>query len=61
MRVEELDRAADLTGAIVVEVVDRGVWSLSISFGKGDEARDRMRAYSACIRNRIKELETNNG
>lgn len=47
-------RGADLRGALaeasLVEIVDDCGWSLSLCFGKGDAARDKMRAVSEMIR-----------
>ena len=37
-------------GAIIAEVVDRGNWSLSLLYGKGDEACLRARDASDLIR-----------
>jgi hypothetical protein len=35
---------------IVSELVEGGRWSLTAHFGKGDEARDAMRALADAIR-----------
>jgi hypothetical protein len=36
---------------IITENVEGGVWSLTVYFGKGDDARDAMRAMAAALRN----------
>lgn len=38
------------TKAELVEIHDDAGWSLSLNFGKGDKARDRMRAFSNAYR-----------
>jgi len=37
--------------AIFAETVDNGGWSLTLHFGKGDDARDQMRRVSDYLRN----------
>jgi hypothetical protein len=44
------DIARQLAQAIPCEIVDSGSWKLSFDFGKGDEARDKMRAVADAVR-----------
>ena len=36
----------ELSAASLVEIHDDAGWSLSVNFGRGDKARDAMRAFS---------------
>lgn len=40
----------ELSAANLVEIKDDAGWSLSVNFGRGDKARDAMRAFSDAIR-----------
>ncbi len=58
----EREQKKEFRKPIVAETVQDGMWSLTAHFGKGDEARDAMRALADAIRgDHLPTERTDNG